>query len=94
MSQINDDTTPDIAVKLGFPKGTDVDKAIQSLSAPIETLLIVGQAARGISFQYSGIEADELAQAERVAVLLQGTLRKVHQHIGGLTTKLQEKKND
>lgn len=86
-------TTNDLAETIGLPKGTDVSKAIQSLSAPIETLLITAQAARGISFQYSGIDGDELIQARRSAILLQETLAKVYQHIGSLSAKTEEKPN-
>ncbi len=80
-------TEPELAEQLGFPKGTDVQRAIQSLVAPIEHVLVIGQAARGISISYSGPVDDLVLQAERTAMLLNAALARANQRIGELKAK-------
>jgi len=83
-------TNDDIAEQFGLPRG-DVQKAIQSLVGPIESLHVVVQAARSPMISYMGLDGDELAKLNRVAIILQIALSLTQQQIGALSSKIGDK---
>jgi len=88
--------TSELAEQLGFPKGTDVQKAVQTLAGPIEAVQVIVQAARPPVFTYVGIDGDELKKLERMATILQIALASTQQQIGALlaVSKTVEESDD